>query len=363
MEADVLDANLLAALSRTYGFRRWEFGNEAEFKHELFHQLARPLSDGSSLAIARGGQPTCRLHCEGKVENGNPQKADLLICNPERRKRFNYDVEFVFELKQELTRSEAIREVERFRKYRNAFHGYYLIAERPIQFDVGKISEGLPAIHILDRSAVEPSSEEISSAARECSFQAAIDIVRETIGDVLLRYGAGREQYHSFFWCNYEHEEWRRHSFPCEGDFNAHIYHELRDRLPPGVQIRSEVRPTSDRGRVDFVVISAAADWFIPIEVKMNWDQFKPKFKDGLPQTSEADTILRRFRALAAPHALSHPIVVVIQGSWQLPRNVRASARPVLERCDFPLELFEFDEDKGRITQTECGPRARQLRC
>ncbi len=65
---------IVAAVSRTFGFKNWPYSNEFEVKHELFYQLSRLAVDGTSLADIVPGSPTCRLHAEGKVLNGKPKK-------------------------------------------------------------------------------------------------------------------------------------------------------------------------------------------------------------------------------------------------------------------------------------------------
>lgn len=115
------------AVAHAYGFRGWTYSNVAEFKHELFHRLAQVSVDGHRLIDKVPGTPSCRLHCEGKVENGNASKADLLICDPTRRQRFSYAVDYVLE----LTSKAAKQELDKFQGYQNAYKGFFLASEQP----------------------------------------------------------------------------------------------------------------------------------------------------------------------------------------------------------------------------------------
>ena len=59
------------AIRATYSFSGWDFSNESEFKHELFHQLARLDFDCTPLGSVTSGHISPRLHAEAKVESGN----------------------------------------------------------------------------------------------------------------------------------------------------------------------------------------------------------------------------------------------------------------------------------------------------
>lgn len=347
---------IIRAIERTFRFNGWTFANEFEFKHELFHQLAQPAAGEASLAQKVAGTPTCILHAEGKVVNGNPKKADLLLCDPNKQQTFNYEVEYVIELKQTLTRRLVSEEIEKLRSYGRHFKGYYLTALNTGA--LGKLSmSGLPNyVHILDRSTAPSAATKFYRGLPAPGLEKSLEIIYGAIEDTLQEYGRERRQYHSFFWCNYEHETWRGHSFPCEGDFNAHLYHRLRSRLPSGIEIRSEVRPERlAQRRIDFVLCDATKRWAVPIDVKMNWDQFKPSFKLGLPRQSEAHVILDRMNALYRSYAQCHPMLVVIQDSWQLPRNVKSHAEPLLSDAKCPVELLGFDEDQERVVCRKYG--------
>jgi hypothetical protein len=120
-----------AALARVYGFELWTFENECEFKHEPFHQLAQQCVAGVPSSEKAPGALTCRLHAEGKIENGNPSKADLLICDPHQRQaRLNYPVDHLIELKRKLTTKELTEELKKFSRYARDCASVYFIAER-----------------------------------------------------------------------------------------------------------------------------------------------------------------------------------------------------------------------------------------
>jgi hypothetical protein len=182
---------IVAAVGRVFGFLGWRFSNEFEIKHELFHQLAVLSLDGQQLSEKLPGAPSCRLHAEGKILNGRPQKADLLICDPTRRQEFNHEVSHVIELKQSL--SDA-------------------------------------------------------------------------------------------------------------------------------------------------------------------WDQFKPAYKDGKVKDPEATIIMNRLRSLGSAFPAWHAVLVVIQGDWQLPRDIHSRALPLLKSCTYPLELVSYSEVGNRIVRQPLGP-------
>jgi hypothetical protein len=348
---------IVTAIARVFGFSGWDFSNEFEIKHELFHQLASLSVDGVGLSERVPGTPTCRLHAEGKILNGRPQKADLLICDPTNRQRFNYEVSHVIELKKSLSPSALQMEMEKFQSYGRSFGGLYVVAPRA--------AKGLSLPEALDETPVYVLHAENVDSIRGVDFASdvelclneAVSIVRSAVDSALELYGTGRDQYHSFYWCNYEHELWRKHSFPSEGDFNAQLYHALRKALSSSVEVRSEVRPSSDSARrIDLVVRDRTNRWVIPIDVKMNWDQFKPAYKDGRPEDPEAVVIMNRLHNLGRLYPAWHAMLVVIQGDWQLPRDIRSTALPLLEGCSYPLELVGYSELRSCIVRQQLGP-------
>ncbi len=87
----------------------------------------------------------------------------------------------------------------------------------------------------------------------------------------------------------------------------------------------------------------------------MNWDQFKPKFKDRKQATAEAAVIIERLRGVGVQFLQWRAVLVVIQGAWQLPRDIKSRALPILEDCPYPLYLFCFDEYQNKILHRALG--------
>ena len=340
---------IIEALKATYGFDLWQFENEAEFKHEIFHQLSLKTVDGVRLSHQVPGSQTCRLHAEGKIENGNPSKADLLICDPFQRQRFNWHVDYLIELKARCNQRLVVEELEKFGRYTRTCKAAYFIAERGKLPDLSAISipEGVQVLgreSVLATKTSQPRHTEVAMTLE----QAYQEVVRAT-AELLQLYGSNRGQYHSFFWCNYEWEEGRKHSFPCEGDFVAQLYHLLRTRLSEAIEIRSEVHPARTNARIDLVIRDKAAGWCIPVEVKMNWDQFKPKYKKGVLQSSEAHSIIDKMHGMCGTHIRTKPIVIVLQWAWQTARDLRADALPELRSATFPVAFGGFDEISSSV--------------
>jgi hypothetical protein len=348
---------ILQAVNRTFGFRGWSFANEFEIKHELFHQLALKYWEDVSLASIVTGSSSCRLHAEGKVLNGRPQKADLLICDPSRPQAFNYEVSRIIEIKTLLSDRMLMLEIEKFSGYARAFDGLYLVALSSSRSLSASEYVGKTPLYILTPDTIDITADGTDLNTPPMTLENAIHAVREVIDSTLLMYGEGRDQYQSFFWCNYEHETSRRHSFPCEGDFNAQLYHGLRKLLPSSVEIRSEQHPPhNSKQRIDFVIKDRAGSWAIPLDVKMNWDQFKPAFRNGLLKTAEATTILERLNSLRTVFPAVYPMVIVIQGEWRiLSRDIRSKALPVFEESSHMVELSMFNEVQNKIERKLVG--------
>jgi len=106
---------------------------------------------------------------------------------------------------------------------------------------------------------------------------------------------------------------------------------------------------------VDLLVRDRGGRWAIPIDIKMNWDQFKPSFKQGKPEDPEAVIIMNRLQNLGASYPAWYAILVVIQGDWRLPRDIRSRALPLLESCVFPLELVSYSEDRNCVSRRQLG--------
>ena len=95
----------------------------------------------------------------------------------------------------------------------------------------------------------------------------------------------------------------------------------------------------------------------VPIEIKMNWDQFKPKYKNRQPVRSEALTILDRFAAAREEFESISPILVVIQGEWRRVTKMQNKENGLqdLQTAGFPVEMVCFDEKLGSIVRNDFG--------
>ena len=342
--------------------RPWTFANEAEFKHELFHVLAQKEVAGELLSNPLPGEPSPRLHSEAKAQNGLPVKADLVVCSPSKRQRFNYTVKHLVELKMSLSPAAMREEFKKLDRYLDSFNNVWLVSNAPLRPEVAAANLTHPAARILRvRSVPEQTHTESEGTAEPPTLAQAASTVGECIDECLGRYGSGKKQFHSYFWCNFEHELERRHSFPCEGDFNAYLYHLLRSSLPRGVRIHSEYTPAyADKQRIDFLVAPHDGSWAIPIDVKMNWDQFKPKYVSGRPgvqRRSEALTISDRFHATWKEFAAVSPMLVVIQGDWRRPTKMRLEEDALAELRASPIdiELVAFHETAGCVRRRTLG--------
>ena len=348
VDLDEFDGLIRLALVRTYSVRD-KFDNESDFKFELYHNLHQLRLNGRRLGSKLPGYPTCLLHVEAKAENGNPSKADLLICNPTRRNPFNYSAEIVIELKTNLNSSALRTELKKFAGYRdrNIRRLYLIPANRntlsPSQ--ESRILEEYPQaarkLVILDRSMIRPRV--VKNKTITDSQSSLTDQISKCIKETLNLYGKNRRQYHGFFWCNYEHEQNRGWTFPVEGDFNAQLYHRLRSKLPRGAVIQTEYRPPSGtNSRVDLFIIGP--DESIGIEVKMNWDQLRTQPNKA---KQEVDSILDKFRAMDMHQANHSNFLVVIQGEdgYRLSSNNKAKALQCLRGKGF--SLFYYDERRN----------------
>ena len=336
------DRLIRKALSRTYASRD-KFDNESDFKFELYHQLHQLEMNGHRLGNRMPGYPTCPLHVEAKPENGNPSKADLLVCNPASRNPFNYAAEVVIELKGTLN-SKALRtEVEKFSKYTDtSIRKLYLIAGNRTTLTESQKSATLSdhpgvarKLTFLGREVIPAKSSSRRRASR--SKRSLFDRVAESIRRTLNLYGRHRRQYHGFYWCNYEHEQNKGWTFPVEGDFNAQLYHRLRTSPAGDITVLTEHRPSSTgRERVDLFITGAEES--VGIEVKMNWDQFRHQPGKKL----EADSILEKFHALGDRQPNHKNILVVIQGHDGHKSSNKSEALKYLDGKGF--SLFYYDE-------------------
>ena len=342
VDLDKFHSLMRRALGRTYAVNR-RFDNESDFKFELFHQLHQMKLNGRSLGVKWPGSPTCAMHAEAKAENGNPSKADILICNPTRPNGFNYMTEVIIELKDTLNVRALRTELEKFATYTvRSIRRLYLIPANkttltdPQKSDIlAEYCRSSRSLTILDRSSVE--SRRARKARDSGDSRPLADHVSECVRQTLNLYGKNRKQYHGFFWCNYEHETNKGWTFPVEGDFNAQLYHRLRTNLP-AAEIRTEYRPSSAvRSRVDFFISNSGES--VGLEVKMNWDQFRfqPRKKK-----QETDAIMEKFDAMKHDHGSHSNLLVVIQGEDGHKSNNKAEALKRLQGED--LSLFYYDE-------------------
>ena len=348
VDLNEFDSLIWRALGSTYSVRD-KFDNESDFKFELYHNLHQLKLNGHRLGSKLPGYSTCLLHAEAKAENGNPSKADLLVCNPTRRNPFNYSVEVVIELKTTLNSRALSAELKKFTGYRdrNIRRLYLIPANRntlsPTQ--KSRIFEEYPQASrksvILDRSMIRTrvfKNKTVAGPKRSLADQ-----VSKCIEGTLNLYGKSRRQYHGFFWCNYEYEQSNGWTFPVEGDFNAQLYHRLRSKLPQDTVIQTEYRPPSGtNSRVDLFI--TGPDESIGIEVKMNWDQLRLQPNKA---KQEVDSILDKFRAMDAHQANHSNFLVVIQGEdgYRLSSNNKAKALQHLRGNGF--SLFYYDERRN----------------
>ncbi len=156
------DALIERALARTYSAQD-RFDNESDFKFELYHHLHQLKLNDHRLGNRMPGHPTCPLHVEAKAENGNPSKADLLVCNPVSRRPFNYAAELVIELKETLDSKALSTEVAKFTRYTGrGIRRLYLIPGNRTTLTESQKSTILSAyprvarkLSILDRSMIQ----------------------------------------------------------------------------------------------------------------------------------------------------------------------------------------------------------------
>ena len=340
VDLDQIDFLIRRALERTYSVSS-KFDNESDFKFELFHQMHGLRLNGRSLGVKWPGAPTCALHAEAKAENGNPAKADLLICDPTSPNAFNYATEMIIELKETLNASALRTELEKFTTYSDrTIRRLYLIPANRTTLTHHQKSGILKEyrrssrwLTILDRSSV--GTRRARKARDSGGNRPLVDSVTDCIRRTLNLYGKNRKQYQGFFWCNYEHETNKGWTFPVEGDFNAQLYHLLRSKLP-GADIRTEYRPSSAvRSRADFFIDDS--DESVGIEVKMNWDQFKHQPRK---KKQEADAILEKFDGMSHHRAGHSNLLVVIQGEDGHKSKNKPEALKRLQGEDFSLLYY-----------------------
>ena len=220
------------------------FASEAEFKYELFHRLHGIEVGGYKLGAKRPGLQTCMLHVEANAVNGlqgQSRRADLVLCDPTDKDKFNYKVKVAIELKKSLTSTDLHDELEKFRGYKNRVPKLYVISANQPRIDREKAirvanvnRSSRTRIDVLDRDSI--LRKQGRSTIRRAKAKAARRLAERVMGCIkgtLELYGKNsKDPYHSFFWRNYEHEEVKGWTFPCEADFTAQLYHRLRSRIP-----------------------------------------------------------------------------------------------------------------------------------
>ena len=352
VDLDRIDALLNRALERTYAARD-RFENESDFKFELYYNLHGLRLDGHMLGRKLPGYPTCLLHAEAKPVNGNPRKADLLICNPSTPKPlFNYRTEVVIELKKTINARAFHKEVDKFISYRPCgVRRLYVIAANSNNLGDGEKAAILKEhglvpskVIVYDRATIHEIKP--SMRIQDTTTAGLKGVVSACIEKTLLLYGKGRHQYHGFFWCNYEHEENKGWTFPAEGDFNAQLYHLLRTRLPKEAKIQTEFKLS--QGRCDFFISCGGRS--VGIEVKMNWDQFRHQPSRA---KQEVDAILDKFAAMRFRKSRHSNLLVVIQGHDGFKSDNRRKALRGLSGKAVGFELFCYDEERGSVFKTK----------
>ncbi len=357
---ETFDDILRAAAGRAWDYLGPKVRNESDFKHELYHQLAMESIDGNHLNQLVPGTTSCRLHAETKVDHGrNSSKADLSICDPSKLLPFNYHVEHVLELKHRLKVSDLRKELRKFSNYHNRSGPLYLLSAKPSGVDSALVQrlgdEARVSISVIAPTASSFSSpSELSESADARDWKTVVGTVGTTIREVLELYGKGRKQYHGFFWCNYEQEKNKKQTYPCESDFLCQLYTRLRAQLPAGLRLLTEYKPTASAYRIDCVITDGKRA--LPIEAKMNWDQFEHKTVDGKRQEREASTIVRRFELLGREYEAISAKVIVIQMDRRQESNRKEIAFGVFGRSSLSFELLGYSEDSERVVGRKFGP-------
>jgi hypothetical protein len=332
----------MAALGEVHG-SGLDFANESEFKHELFYRLHNRRLVGQPMGVQSPGSATSMLHSEARVQESSASKADILICDPGIQETFNYKAVFVVEAKVRVTLSELNKELEKFSRYAPPPIALYLVSQLPPTVSHQQAAELASRFGISKQwgGVIGPRDVKADSPkahGKDFSHPRFVSALNEA----LVLYGNSRRQFQGFYWCNYQHELAKGWTFPCEGDFNAQLYTRLRTTFGPHAVARTEFQPGSSRKRVDFLIQSARAS--LAVEIKMNWDQFKPKYKKGVLLASEAETITAKMRGLAGLTERHRNALVVIQGIDGHKSNHKALALQSLKASDVPIDLYYYDE-------------------
>lgn len=334
------------------------FANETIFKYELYHQLAKRKICGVGLVEKLEDSNTCILHAEAKAFNGQTcylkkrgierhKKADLLLCNPRDRNsscqefgQYNYKPEVIIELKKKYVASEArklIMDYEKYLKYFSFTGRFYLIYANKCRVDKNyirslEIEFQLPVeVKIISRDdfgkyTYSPDNQSISVTGEEELFGCMEKALK-------LHGNSWDQTKQAFYWrnCQQEGELKKKHTFPCEGDFNSQLYHQLRKRSKFG-SIQAEYN--IQQGRVDLVVRTRSKKFFV--EIKMNWNQFR---KGCEPPTKIANKFLlieQKYKGKPI-----EKIVLVIQGNPHRKSNMLGA---LTEFNKQPFTIIRYSE-------------------
>lgn len=357
------------AVSACYGQTR-EFQNETIFKYELFHQIATRKLNGIGLAKPLPWTSTCILHAEAKAYNGQANylnslgistkaQADLLLCNPYDYNsscgefgRYNYKPEVIIELKLKYSPAETRKIIQSYAPYLNQFNfngSFFIIYANDCHVDTDYIQKlenefQLPIrIKAICRSSFQTIIHSPSINPLELPFEDK-DLF-DCFNEALKLYGySWNKTEKAFYWrnCQQQGELDKEYTFPCEGDFNAHLYHILKTRLSKKVKIFAEVKPGSaSNKRIDLSIETANKIYFI--EVKMNWDQFRKGCEPPL-------NIVDKFKLINKNvyHKPHRNIILMIQGDPHKRHNMDR-ALDAFKNQDFALIRYSESRRKMEI--------------
>lgn len=346
---EVIDSAIKSAVQLAY-LRSRAHVNECEFKYEVFHILCSYQLDGNLLGTRVQGSDTCYLHGEARPEWGKSSKADLLICDPFCKAGFNYEVQAVIEFKHLLTKATLEDELVKCSSYKKPLK-LYIVSALKTKLSLESRLTITSKFQKIDVTIISPENEVSNGlsypAISAVETIASMDqVVPQCIDAALNLYGQGRRQFHGFYWCNYEHETAKGWTFPSEGDFNCQLYHFLRMSLPNSVEIYAEHKVRS--GRADYYLYDKIDGSSECIEVKMNWDQFKPKFKKGVLAPSDVDIINAKFVHLSTGSPRHKNRLVVIQGEDGHKSVHKETARKTFALFKSPLLLHYYSESQNR---------------
>ena len=346
------DKVLKQALARTYS-ENPTFSSEAGFKYELFHRLYGLKVGGHKLGVRVPGYQTCMLHVEANAVNGlrgQSRRADLVLSDPTDRDEFNYRVKAVVELKKSLNSIELDSELEKFKGYGNKIPKLYVVSANPSRIDretamrvASRYGSPKTRIDVLDPATILKNQD--TDGIRRSKSKAASSVVERVTGCIKITlelYGRNsRDPYHSFFWRNYEHENEKGWTFPCEGDFTAQLYHRLRSRLSECVVTPEYQPPSASPSRVDLFV--GGEDESVGIEVKMNYDNFK-----GKDENAETSKLSKKFKSMSRDHDNHVNILVVIQGQDAHKGSNKTDTLHKLRRGRANFGLMYYDEHESK---------------